>query len=163
MKHSNLMSALLLLSIELVAYNAHHASKVLQKVKSGQFVNASHCDFRGLGLLFKGLNLSGAQLSGVLFDIQNKQNSDLSGVNFSNATLVSTSFKGANLKNANFSNADVCYADFSGADLTGALLDKAKNVNLALFCKATMPDGTKPVGATWTSKSGKVIQLHCST
>ncbi len=162
--------------MQLDAYNPHHADKVLQLVKSKQPVNASRCDFRGLSDLFKNLNFSNAQFSGAMFDqisaspqmqsflIQIPgQQSNLSSVNFSNASLVSTSFKNTILKNVNFSGADISYANFSGADLTGASLDLAKNSNLALFCGAIMPDGSKPTGSTWKSKSGKIIYLRCAS
>lgn len=159
------------------AYNPQHVQKLQQAVQAQEFVNASRCDFRGLGTLLVGVDLSGAQHCGALFDslpsvIDPKpclvevagQASDLSNVNFSNATLRSTSFKNAILKGANFAGADICYADFTGADLTGAVgLDKALNERLALFCNTTMPDGTKPTGATWTdSSSEKVFYMRCS-
>lgn len=163
---------------QLQAYNLEQVKKLQQAVQSQQFVNASRADFRGLGNLLKGINLTGAQLSVALFDgfpamvvpkpflVQiSNQNSDLSGVNFSNATLVSTSFKNAILKGATFTGADICYADFTGANLTGVIgLGSAKNERLALFCNTTMPDGTKPTGKTWTDPvSGKVFYMRCSS
>jgi uncharacterized protein YjbI with pentapeptide repeats len=165
-------------AFQMNAYNLEHVKKLQQAVQNQQFVNASRADFRGLGALLKGADLTGAQLSGALFDaftasVEPKpflvqvanQVSNLSGVNFSNATLVSTSFKNAILKGANFAVADICYADFTGADLTGALgLGSAKNERLALFCNTTMPDGTKPTGKTWTDPvSGKVFYMRCSS
>lgn len=163
-------------SVQLFSYNLQHAQKLKTMVSTGTNVNASHCDFRGLGDFFQGLNFTGMQLTGTLFGpisaaptLQSflvqipGQVSDLSNCNFKNATLVSTSFESAILHKANFNGADIAYANFSNADLTGAKLDKALNADLALFCGATMPDGTIPTGSTWTSKSGKVFQLHCSS
>jgi uncharacterized protein YjbI with pentapeptide repeats len=172
-----LQVTLLFSVFHLYAYNPHHVQKLQQAVQKNEFVNASRCDFRGVGTLLKAINLTGAQLCSALFnslpsvinpkpclvEVSN-QVSDLSNVNFSNATLVSTSFKNTILKGANFTGADISYADFTGADLTGAKgLDKALNERLALFCNTTMPDGTKPTGSTWTSSSGKVFYMRCST
>ncbi|MBP6892664.1 pentapeptide repeat-containing protein [Candidatus Babeliales bacterium] len=161
--------------LPLQSYNPQHVQALQKAVKNKKIVNCSKCDFRGVGNLFKGLKLKGAQLSGAMFSkvVQATnpkpilieilgQNCDLSGVDFFNATLVSTSFDGANLSNANFYGADVAYANFAGADLTGAKLDGAINCKLALFCGAIMPDGTKPTGLTWTSKKGKIFYMHCA-
>ena len=164
-------------SWQLNAYNAQQVAMVQQAMQANEFVNAARCDFRGLGSVLSGVNLSGAQLAGAVFDaipatvdpqpglmqIAN-QNSDLTNTNFSNATLVATSFKGATLKGANFAGADICYVDFTGADLTGAVgLDKAINARLALFCNTTMPDGTLPTGSTWTDSSGKIFYMRCAS
>lgn len=162
-------------ALSLQAYNARHVDQVLQIQKQKQSINASRCDFRGIGDAFKGLNFSGMQFSGALFDTVSDaanpapslvqiagQKSDLTNVNFSNASLVSTSFQGAVLQKVNFAGADISYANFAGADLTGAKLDGAQNASLALFCGAIMPDGTKPTSDTWTSPSGKVFYLRCS-
>jgi uncharacterized protein YjbI with pentapeptide repeats len=158
------------------AYNPQHVASLQKMVKNKEFINCSRCDFRGTGSLLKGLKLHSAQLSGAMFsqvpaatnpkpvliEIPG-QNCDLSNVDFFNATLVSTSFDGANLSNANFYGADVAYANFAGANLTGAKLDGAINCELALFCGATMPDGTKPTGSTWTSKKGKIFYMRCAS
>lgn len=166
----------LIFSMPLFSYNPQHVKALQQAVKNKEFINCSRCDFRGVGSLLKGLNLQNAQLSGALFstvasatnpkpnliEIPN-QNCDLSGVSFFNAALVSTSFEGANLSGASFYGADIAYANFYGANLTGAKLDGAINSELALFCNATMPDGTKPTGTTWTSKKGKVFYMRCAS
>lgn len=168
---------LLFLTFQFQAYNPEHIKKLQEQIANNGFVNASRADFRGIGALLKDLNLSKAQLCAALFDSlplviiakpclveSANQVSDLSGVNFSGATLVSTSFKNTILKGANFTDVDICYADFTGADLTGVIgLDTAQNERLALFCNTTMPDGTKPTGSTWTSSSGKVFYMRCST
>ena len=166
-----------ILFTQLQAYNEQHLASLQKAVKNETFVNCSRCDFRGVGSKLSGfLNLKGAQLSGAMFSTVAAatnpkpilieipgQNCDLSDANFFNATLVSTSFDGAKLTNANFDGADIAYASFAGADLTGAKLDGAINCELALFCGATMPDGTKPTGSTWTSKKNKVFYLRCAS
>lgn len=138
-------------------------------------ITASGCDFRGSAALLKNVNFINAQISGALFNANGTdetpavgtvkipgQTTDLSGLNFSGASCVSTGFKGTILRRAIFDNADICYADFTGADLRGAKLDKAQNVSLARFDGAIMPDGTKCTGKTWTSASGRVFYCHCS-
>lgn len=160
-------------SSHLLAYNQMHVSTV--QTTTIQPIVASGCDFRGAASLLKNVNFSGAQLAGALFNANEKeetpaagtikipsQTTDLSSVNFSGATLVSTGFKKTVLRNAIFDNADIRYADFTGADLRGAKLDKALNVSLARFDGAIMPDGTKCTGKTWTSASGKQFYCHCS-
>jgi len=154
-------------------YNQMHVSTV--QTTKVQPIVASGCDFRGAGSLLQKVNFVGAQLSGALFNANGQeetpaagtikipgQTTDLSGVNFSGAICVSTSFKKTVLRGAIFDNADIMYADFTGADLRNAKLDKAINVSLARFDGATMPDGTKCTGTTWQSASGKVFYCHCS-
>lgn len=174
MKHLKFL--ILFFFTSLVAYNPQHVKSLQFMIKNKEFINCSGCDFRGAGSLLKGLKLNGAQLSGAMFsqvpaatnpkpnliEVAN-QICDLSNADFFNATLVSTSFEGAKLTNANFYGADVAYANFANADLTGAKLDGAINCELALFCGATMPDGTKPTEATWTSKKGKVFYMRCAS
>ncbi len=166
-------SMILFFSVSVCAYNVQQVKQLQSLVESKSFINASGCDFRGLGDLFKGLNLNGAQLCGASFGSISKnpivqpglkqksgQISDLSNVNFSNAMLVSANFENAILKNANFSGADLLYVNFSGADLTGVDLDAAKNATSALYAQTIMPDGKKHTGSTWTSSAGKVYPLH---
>ncbi len=166
----------LIFAMPLFSYNPQHVKALQQAIKNKEFINCAACDFRGVGNVFKGLNLKGAQLSGAMFSVVDAatlakpalievpgQNCDLSGVDFFNATLVSTDFEKANLQKANFYGADIAYANFAGADLTGAKLDGAINADLALFCGATMPDGTVPTGQTWTSKKGKVFSMRCAS
>jgi len=166
----------LFLSIQIFSYNINHVKKITEKIKNKQLINASRCDFRGVGSQFKGFDFSGAQLSGALFNIVNDnptvisgtilivgQNSDLSGCNFSQAILISTGFQGANLMNTIFDEADIDFVDFTNANLKGAKLDKAKNIETANFCGATMPDGSKCTGASWKSVAGTEIYCHCSS
>jgi len=162
-------------SMLIESYNTVHIAKVIKSAQSGQVINGSRCDLRGSGSLLKSLNLSKCNFSGALFNANDanvvpaggtvkvpSQVTDLSGVNFSGALLVSTGFAGTKCAGTNFDGADICYADFSNADLTGTLnLDKAQNSSLARFCGATMPDGSKFTGTTWQSSSGKTFYSHC--
>ncbi len=52
----------------------------------------------------------------------NLERADLSGVNLSNANLVSADLEEANLSNANLSGANLTNADLEEANLTGANL-----------------------------------------
>lgn len=158
-------------------YNTLQVQTVLKSIKNKTALNASRCDFRGLGTQFSGVNFSGANLSGALFNQNNTQEyptvgtvkipgqtSDLSGANFTGAQLISTGFAGANLTGAIFTKADINYADFSNANLTGAAtLDQALNIGNARFSGATMPDGSKMAkGGTWKSPSGVIFNAHDS-
>jgi tetratricopeptide (TPR) repeat protein len=49
---------------------------------------------------------------------------NLSGIDFSNASLCYCKFLGTNLENANFSGANLSYANFFGAKMKGANLDR---------------------------------------
>lgn len=168
---------LLMSSVYLFSYNTLQFNTIISAVKAGTSINASRCDLRGIGSLLRGLNFSKANFSGALFNVIHHddaptigtikvagQISDLTGANFTGALLVSTGFSGALLQGVNFAGADVCYADFTNANLKGAInLDKAKNISLARFCGATMPDGTKFTGATWQSPAGVTYYSHCSS
>lgn len=158
------------------AYNKMHVQMVQQLSAKGQPINVSGCDFRGAAGLLKSVNFSNAQASGAAFNINDanviatagtvkipNQTTDLTGVNFSGAQLVSADFRGSILKNANFTGANVLFADFTNADLTGAQIDKVQNLFFAKFCGAIMPDGSKCTGKTWTSKTGKQIYCHCAS
>src|SRR5437879_5478278 len=128
----------------LVAYNQMHVATVLES--TAQPLVASGCDFRGAGSMLQKVNWTGVQLSGALFNANEKeetpvagtvkiqgQTTDLTGVDFSGAICVSTGFKGTVLRGAKFDGADIRYADFTGADLRGANLDNALNLSLARF------------------------------
>ncbi|MFA5998906.1 MAG: pentapeptide repeat-containing protein [Candidatus Babeliales bacterium] len=151
------------------AYNPYQIKVLKQQIAQGvKKINVSGADFRGSGgfdasnahLSLKGINLSNAQLSGAAFNTPTKpasspflthtigQQTDLTKANFSNALLVSTNFAGAILQGANFAGTDIMFANFAGADLTGANLKGVKNMATAVFCGATMPDGTICSGAS---------------
>ncbi len=168
-----LLLGLLLLHSVVVGYNSFHIDIVRYQSSKGLLKNVSGCDFRGAGSLLQGVNFANVQMSGVLFCPCKKQSdvagvectpnqvTDLTGINFSGATLVNANFIDAILKGTDFSGADIMYANFSGADLTGAKLDDAVNATTAIFCNATMPNGSQCSQKSWTSKSGKVFLCHC--
>lgn len=158
-------------------YNKLHIKTLKKFIANKQTVNASRCDFRGTenkgDFSLQRINCSGAQLSGALFSMPTKestvggivsipnQKSDLTGAKFSGATCISTDFSNTILKNTDFSNADISYANFAGADLTGATFKNAQNVVTAVFCGATMPDGSKCNGSSWQNRS-KTVTLYCN-
>jgi hypothetical protein len=72
---------------------------------------------------------------------------------YAGRNLAGKSFKGANLGNANFSRANLTRANLAGANLnktclvdanlTGATINGSTNLAGAVFCRATMPDGSR--------------------
>ena len=171
MKRAVLIVSLIIMSSKLVSYNTLHLEKVQAMAASNSYINASRCDFRGADMA--GIQLANSQLSGANFGTPKKnaktagiisipgQKTDLSGANLSNAKLVSAELGGANLQKANLSGANVLNANFTGADLTGANIDGMIHGQYAVFCGATMPDGTKFSQKTWKSKSGQLLYSHC--
>lgn len=129
----------------------------------------SNCDFREAGDLLQDIYLPGVMAAGVNFGLfHNKQKqmfskgpTDLTGANFSNANLESANFEGCVLKNVNFKDANIMKANFANADLTGADFKGAENIDFAVFCGATMPDGTVCNMETWKSKRGTMFTCHC--
>lgn len=162
---------MILLSLGLEAYNPHQIQLLQKAVKPA---NISGCDFRGAGALLQGIDFSNAIAGNVNFDTCSKitgilflkevlgQKTDLTSVNFSNANLRSASFKGAILTGANFSGADLSFANFAQANLTNVVFKGAIGIETAVFCGATMPDGSsKCTGKSWTSKNGQVFLCQC--
>ena len=158
----------------LFGYNEVHVNTLLQQVESGDVLNASGCDFRGAGTLLQGVKIpSGSILSGANFGICKSSKSqtgcvcipnqvtDLTEVVFKDVELVSVNFEKAMLKKANFSGANLMNANFSNADLRGANFKGAQNIDLAVFCGATMPDGTRCTSKTWKSRSKTMFYCHC--
>ncbi|MDB9313501.1 pentapeptide repeat-containing protein [Spirulina sp. CS-785/01] len=76
---------------------------------------------------FQRINLSEANLRNV----------DLSGADFTHATLNVTNLSGANLSQVNFTHAKLNVARLSGANLTGATLNSA-SLNVANLIRATL-------------------------
>ncbi len=166
-----------LFSHQFYGYNKFHITTLKDLIAKKQEVNASGCDFRGTEskgrFSLKGINFSGLQLSGSLFSMPTKkstvggivsipnQKSDLTGAKFFGSTCISADFSNTILKNADFSYADISYANFAGADLTGANFKNAQNVVTAVFCGATMPDGSKCNGSSWQNRS-KTVTLYCN-
>lgn len=81
---------------------------------------------------FRGANLSGAVLTGALLtDSWDKD-------------AVGAVFIGADLSRVDLTDANLANADFSEANLTRAQIDVEQALKEgAIFCNATMPDGTK--------------------
>lgn len=162
------------ISTVLLGYNKQHIALLKNRLAtSGSVINVSRCDFRGAGTLLKGIQCPGAQLSGATFAMSTQkaivggiisipnQKTDVSGSNFSNSSCVSTDFSDAILQNVNFTGADLSFANFSNADLTGAVFDNVKNVEYAIFCGATMPDGSSCNNGMWQNQA-KSISLYCN-
>ena len=131
-------------------------------------VNLSEATFGVRTLEFvgtlKGINLSGANLSGAWLDERSIENANLRGANLSKAKFFQAGLCGADLREANFRGASLMYTDLrgarvDGADFRGANLSEARwhgtrltNVNfkgaidpyfiLAVFDNTIMPDGT---------------------
>jgi Pentapeptide repeats (8 copies)/NACHT domain len=79
-----------------------------------------------------GANLSGADL----------RKADLSGADIIGANLSDTNLSGADLIGADLSGADLIGANLSGANLSGANLHHLLQLDQAILCKTTLPDGT---------------------
>ena len=88
-------------------------------------------------------NLSGADLTGANFTEANLTEADLSMTRLYGALLINANLTDADLRGANLFLADVSGASLRSADMTGASLESAQNISEAIFCDATMPDGTK--------------------
>lgn len=171
------LSFWVLFSHPFYGYNKFHITTLKDLIAKKQTANASGCDFRGTeskgNFSLKRINLSGLQLSGALFSMPTKestvggivsipnQKSDLTGAKFYGSICISTDFSDTILKNADFSNADISYANFARTDLTGAQFKGAQNVVTAVFCGATMPDGSKCNGSSWQNRS-KTVTLYCN-
>ncbi|MBI2352874.1 pentapeptide repeat-containing protein [Candidatus Dependentiae bacterium] len=177
MKQRWLVIVLTMINSFIVSYNKYHISILKDILAQKKMINVSGCDFRGTDSVgaysLREVDLSGGQISGALFSMPTKesnvdgivsipnQKSDLTGSKFKNAECVSTDFSNAILRKSNFNGANIAGANFSGADLTGAKFKKVKNARTAVFCGATMPDGTKCTGTTWKNKS-KSVTLYCN-
>ncbi len=99
----------------------------MQLAKTG---SCAQCALTDADLSYK--RLAGADLNGA----------SLHSTNFMRSDLTSARFVGADLTAANFIWADVHKADFTDANLKGALMSEVKNIQGAVFCRTTMPDGS---------------------
>ena len=99
----------------------------MQLAKTG---SCAQCALTDADLSYK--RLSGADLI----------NATLHSTNFMRSDLTGARFVGADLTSANFIWADVNQADFTDANLKGALMSEVKNIEGAVFCRTTMPDGS---------------------
>lgn len=104
--------------------------------------NLNRTHFSGLPSRFqKNTYLNGATLRGA--NIKNATFSDVSLVeaNLSNADLSNTSLHNSNLERANLRNANLRKVNLSGANLKNAKFLKRANLEGAIFCETTMPNG----------------------
>jgi len=92
------------------------------------------------GVIFHNVNLSGTILRGA-----NLQSADLHGANLSQADLREINFNAANLRGADLSQSELFDAYFESADLSGANLTYAEGGEFgdANLQGATMPDKSK--------------------
>jgi len=104
--------------------------------------NLNRTHFSGLPSRFqKDTYLNGATLRGA--NIKNATFSDVSLVeaNLSNADLSNTWLYNSNLERANLRNANLRKVNLSGANLKNAKFLKRANLEGAIFCETTMPNG----------------------
>jgi uncharacterized protein YjbI with pentapeptide repeats len=104
--------------------------------------NLNRTHFSGLPSRFqKDTYLNGATLRGA--NIKNATFSDASLVeaNLSNADLSNTLLHNSNLERANLRNANLRKVNLSGANLKNAKFLKRANLEGAIFCETTMPNG----------------------
>ena len=102
------------------------------------------------GVLFKGKNLSGLDLSGANLEGATFVRSTLDNVVFDGATLTDAKLIDASLDRASFADANLHNAAFWGSDLTTANLDAARLQN-ALLDQSLLP-GVHGTTNTWTER-----------
>ena len=86
-------------------------------------------------------------MQGSTLEMVSFKGANLSGVDFSNSTILYTNFSGANLLGAKMNGAVIFGSNFSQANLSNAdLLNATLNVSIsdgAVFCGVRMPNGTR--------------------
>lgn len=137
------------------AHRCHPCSTLA--VRSGADLRG--CDF-GDDILTK-RNLSGCDLRGACLDGADLREaildgSDLGGACLQGALLVETSLRGVTLKGAALCGANLTRADLSGARVTSAQLE------CALICSTTMPDGTLGDDDRGTSRACPACDDACA-
>ena len=85
----------------------------------------------------QGVNLQGVILEDVDLHDANLTDADLSGTYLGGANLSGAKLNGANLNKTNLARANL-----TDSNLEGTNLDKAKNLDEAILCNTTMPDGS---------------------
>ena len=86
-------------------------------------------------------NLSNAELS-----YKRLERANLSGANLHNVNFMRTNLRQADLRYSDLSHANLIWANLSGADLRGAtlldaIISESRNLDKAVICETTMPDG----------------------
>lgn len=106
----------------------------------GRNSNRAACNVSGAslaGIDAQGSNLQRVNGQDTMFSSAG-QPANWSRVNFAGACLQGARFNAADLRATNFGAA--CLVD---ADITGARTDASTNFHSALFCRTTMPDGSR--------------------
>ncbi|MBW4552361.1 MAG: pentapeptide repeat-containing protein [Aphanocapsa sp. GSE-SYN-MK-11-07L] len=97
----------------------------------------------------RGVNLSGADLSGANLNVANLRGANLSGANLTGANLNLTDLTRTNLTGANLTQATLVFArlrrtTFDNANLTSAILGGLERfAHTRSFQDAILPNGTK--------------------
>jgi hypothetical protein len=95
-------------------------------------------------VLLAGANLREIDLEDAWLPDINLQRAYILDANLANTNLTRVNLSNAVLKGTDLTGAVLTDTDFTDADLTGAQLDVEKAIQVgAIFCNATMPDGTK--------------------
>lgn len=117
---------------------AHLEGAVLKGAKLGR------ANLRNASL--NGANLQGADLDHADLTLADLTDADLSNPggneNFQDIKLNRAILKGAKLTGTKLGDADLNGADLTDADLTDAKMIKTADMQGAIFCRTTMPDGT---------------------
>ena len=124
------------------------------KLSNSNFNNSSlpESDFRGSFSAYT--NFSEAFLIGADFRCFENQCSELIGVNFSHAKLMSAKFQNASLENVNFSNANLTKANFEGVKNL-----KSVEIEKAVLCETILPKYIKVSGNRDCAKSNNPERL----
>jgi uncharacterized protein YjbI with pentapeptide repeats len=124
------------------------------KLSNSNFNSSSlpESDFRGSFSAYT--NFSEAFLIGADFRCFKNQCSELIGVNFSHAKLMSAKFQNASLENVNFSNANLTKANFEGVKNL-----KSVEIEKAILCETTLPKYIKISGDRDCAKSNNPERL----
>jgi uncharacterized protein YjbI with pentapeptide repeats len=96
-----------------------------------RFIDLSDANLSGLVLSdvdfsfanLSNVNFSNSRFSGAIFRCANMTGANCKYANFNNATLYRANMTGANCKNANFIKAELIYTNMTGADMRGAILE----------------------------------------
>lgn len=105
---------------------------LLQKRDLGEKIDLSDC-------LLDGLDLSGMDLHGIIFDRSDFRNVKLDGANMSHCTALNAFFGGSSLRGTNLSHADLTSADFRGCNMSGANICGA-NMHCSALYRADLTD-----------------------
>jgi hypothetical protein len=111
----------------------------ISKEALGQVINLSYTSLAMADL--SGANFDNANLSEANLTGSNLSRTQLNEVDLSGTYLIDASLNGASLIDADLSATFLVGTRFFGANLTGASFQGASHLDMAKFCKTTMPDG----------------------